>query len=253
MSGMQRAALCAVLLLLGACKTVGPQTKGTPQERAAVLTSLGVAYLQKGEPRLAVPELEKAVALDDESIDAYNTLGLVYQQLEQPALAEKSFKKALAINPKSSEVLNNYGVFLFSQGDLNTAQAHLQKALLDPLYATPHYALVNLARVANARHDKGAARQYLERALRLMPKYYPALLEIAQVDYADGKIDQALVAVTQVLTMAPDSADALLIAGQIARDRANIDLARQYFQQVVDKAPFSPQARTAQAMLLQLP
>lgn len=245
-------ALCA-LLLLGACRTVGPQAPGTPQERASVLASLGVAYLQKGEPRMAVAELEKAVALDAKSIDAYSTLGLAYQQLEQPELAEKAFKKALSVNAKSSEVLNNYGVFLYNQRRLDEAESHLRRALRDPLYATPHYALVNLARVANARGDKAAARQHLERALHLMPKYYPALLEIAQVDYADGKIDAAWAAVSQVLVMAPDDADALLVAGQIAKDRANIPVARQYLQLVVDKAPFSPQARAAQTLLLQLP
>lgn len=250
---MKHAALLLPLLLaLGACAST-PEKHSSNEERARIYTSLGVAYLQQGQPRPAVMELEKALRLDKHSENAYSVLALAYQALNQPQLADQAFRNALSLKPKASDTLNNYGAFLYTQKRYDEAEKVLDRALADPLYSTPHFALYNLARVLQAKGEQTQARQALNRALQLVPDYPPALLLLAQMDYQDGNIGVAEALLGQVLGKMPNDLDAQLLAGEIAEKRHNYEKARFYLHQVIDKAPFSPQGRSAQALLVKLP
>lgn len=250
---MKAAFWLATFLFLSGCATSGGENTSSPEKRAQIYTALGVAYLQQGQTRAAVQEFNKAIEIDSRAADAHSALGLAYQQLNQPELAAKAFREALDISPHAPGILNNYGAFLLSQGKYGEAEKALRQALADPLYPTPQFAYLNLAKVHAARGDQQQARADLNRALEIQPNFAPALLQLAILDYAEGNLPAAESEVELALAQMPTDLDARLLAGQVARDRKRYEEARRHFQQVIDQAPFSPQGRRAQSLLLQLP
>lgn len=250
---MKAAFWLAAFLFLSGCATGGGESTSTPAKRAQIYTALGAAYLQQGQARAAVQEFNKAIEIDPRSADAHSALGLAYQQLNQPDLAANAFRKALDISPNAPGILNNYGAFLLSQGKLDEAEKALKRALADPLYPTPQFAYLNLAKVYAARGNQQQARDMLGHALEIQRNFAPALLQLAFLDYAEGNMPAAESEVEQVLAQMPTDLDAQLLAGKIAKARNRQADARHYLQQLIDQAPFSPQGRNAQNLLLQLP
>ena len=77
---------------------------------------LGIAYQREQRPVDAALSLEKALQLNDKSVDAMSALGLVYDELKRPAESDSMYERALRINPHNHLVLNNYGYSLADRG-----------------------------------------------------------------------------------------------------------------------------------------
>jgi Tfp pilus assembly protein PilF len=77
---------------------------------------LGISYQRKHEAIDAATALEKAVQLNDKSVDALSALALVYDELKRPDESDSIYEKALRLDPKNHLVLNNYGYSLSDRG-----------------------------------------------------------------------------------------------------------------------------------------
>ena len=78
----RRVVLCALLLLpLSAITSVGqvakPPTGSSKQQQARQHILASQQYLQQQRPDLAIPELQKAVALEPNNVDARGNLGVL--------------------------------------------------------------------------------------------------------------------------------------------------------------------------------
>ncbi|MBI5475963.1 MAG: tetratricopeptide repeat protein [Ignavibacteriales bacterium] len=60
----------------------------------------------------AATALEKAVQLDDKSVEALSALGLVYDELKRFENSDSIYERALRLDPKNHLLLNNYGYSL---------------------------------------------------------------------------------------------------------------------------------------------
>lgn len=128
MSMMYRSLAALALLALAACAQ-GPQSATerldrspaladlstesdeSPQRRRARLRlELGAAYLQDGQPQVALDELKQAIAIDPSYADAFNLRGLTYLRMNNPALAADSFARAVVIDPRDANAAHNLGL-----------------------------------------------------------------------------------------------------------------------------------------------
>jgi tetratricopeptide (TPR) repeat protein len=162
------------------------------------------AVLAYGEKRYeaALKELQEALRLHPQSVDALYYQGLVYSALDRPGDARASFEKARGLRPADADVAFQLGVLHFAQKEYEQAEPLLRQAYqADPRRPNIGYYLgfieyrkknyreaLNLLRAnvpsddnfaqlasfytglaAGALGFPGEARAEIERALRLQP------------------------------------------------------------------------------------
>lgn len=84
---------------------------------------LGISYQRLHQDIEAASVLEKAIQLNDKSVDALSALGLVYDEMNRLEDSDSMYERALRLDPKNHLVLNNYGYSLSTRG------IQLQRAL----------------------------------------------------------------------------------------------------------------------------
>jgi tetratricopeptide (TPR) repeat protein len=175
---------------------------------------LGAAYLEVGRHADAIPQLEAAIRLDEQSASAHSDLGtaLMAQNRLPEALvhlrraaalaprdetmqfnlgnalnhagltadAAAAYSRALAINPDFPDAHVNLGTLLFGRGRVKDALPHFQRAAaLMPNSAVIHTNLGS-ALAASGRYPE-ALREF-RRAIELNPSYGPALENIGRLE-----------------------------------------------------------------------
>jgi type IV pilus assembly protein PilF len=169
------------------------QPKKAPlRERAAIHTELGVSYYEAGKMGVALEELNEAIRLDKSYASAWGARALVYLDLKEYAKAESDFKQALRVDPNNSDTKNNYGLFLCERKRGKEGIRYFLDAIQNPLYQTPDVAYKNAGLCASKMGDMKAAADYFERALRINPNQPQALYNLASAafsrdDYAAAK------------------------------------------------------------------
>jgi tetratricopeptide (TPR) repeat protein len=98
-----------------AIKVLTEAKKFVPEESRVYLL-LGVAYQRKHDDIDAASALEKAVQLNDKSVDALSALGMVYDEMDHHADSDSIYERALKLDPKNHLVLNNYAYSLSERG-----------------------------------------------------------------------------------------------------------------------------------------
>jgi tetratricopeptide (TPR) repeat protein len=77
---------------------------------------LGISYQRKHALTEAAMALEKAVQLNEKSVDALSALALVYDEMKRPEDSDTMYEHALKQAPHNHLVLNNYGYSLAERG-----------------------------------------------------------------------------------------------------------------------------------------
>ncbi|MBA5688640.1 O-linked N-acetylglucosamine transferase, SPINDLY family protein [Rugamonas apoptosis] len=199
---------------------------------------LGVIKYQQGRHQEAVDLIKKAINLDKNNPEAHSNLGLALHGNGRHQLALDSYARALALNPRHPDALNNRGNV---HRDLN----RLEQALSDydsALALRPRFALALAARAdvlnrlgrtqdalaaidralalqetPELHNARGTVLQTLQRrddallcfeaALRCDPTHLAAWNHKAGALYLMGRRDEALAALEQAASLAPQAAD----------------------------------------------
>jgi len=85
--------------------------KFVPEEFRIYLL-LGASYQRKHQNVEAASALEKAIQLNDKSIEAMSALAMVYDEMDHHADSDSIYERALRLDPKNHLLLNNYGYSL---------------------------------------------------------------------------------------------------------------------------------------------
>jgi type IV pilus assembly protein PilF len=118
-------------------------------------------------------------------------LAVIYQQIGQVQRADDSFKQALELSPNNSDVRNAYGTFHCSQKRYAEADLQFTKALENPLYTTPWVAMTNAGICAASAGNPTKAETEYRRALNANPRFGPALIKMAEIDFKRGDVKGA--------------------------------------------------------------
>jgi type IV pilus assembly protein PilF len=174
--------------------------------------------------------------------------GLVYMQLKETNRAEESFERALRLSPNDADINHNYGWFLCQTGREPASIKYFLHAVRNPLYPTP-WRSYSAAGVCTLRTE-GAAKQkdaeaYFERALRLEPDEPTSLLNLAQIRYRQGSVDDARKLVARHNKVAAPSSESLWLALRIERKLGERIAEQSYANQLRRRFP---QSREFQAL-----
>ena len=105
----------------------------TEEDRAGILTYLGLAHKELEQYDRAVEVLERSVEVDPERMDSYNLLGVSYFKTGRYEDAIAAFEQVLRLDPGSGIDYANIGVNCMKLGRRDDAAAYFKTALeLDP-------------------------------------------------------------------------------------------------------------------------
>ncbi|WP_456686754.1 O-linked N-acetylglucosamine transferase, SPINDLY family protein, partial [Bradyrhizobium sp. P5_C11_2] len=180
---------------------------------------LGLSVQQGGRLEEAQQLLERAIAIDPRSHEAYNNLAAVHFGLQKFEAARACQEKAIALKPNFPPALTSLGNTLLHMDLPEQAIELYDRAIrLKPDHAD---ALCNrgLAELALRQFDR--ARQSFDRALLFQPRHAEALVGKGVVGIELKHYDEAQAALDAALKMRPGSAKILAHRG-----RLNLELSR---------------------------
>ena len=251
---MKRLAALAAIVLAAACATKEPDSTGgtivgevsDARNRARVHTELAAAYYERGNMGVALDELRAANAADPSYAQAYGLLGLVYMELKDPRQAESNFERGIRLSPNDGDINHNYGWFLCQNGREKESIKYFLQALRNPLYGSPArtYSAAGLCSVrANNTKD---AEEFFQRALRLDADDTNALLQLAQIRYRQGNMEDARHLVSRYNKLVSPNPESLWLAVKIERKLGERVTEQSYANQLRRRFPNSAEYQSLQ-------
>jgi type IV pilus assembly protein PilF len=167
--------------------TPGNKEETDERKRAKIRVELAVNYFQSKQSKIALDEVNNALAADSTFGQAHILKGLILMEERQNAAAEDSFRQALKLDPEDADTNNTYGWFLCQTGREAQSLALFNKAANTPFYATPAKPLQNAGICAKQQKNYALAESYLLRAQERDPSlvsvpYHLGLLYITMQD-----------------------------------------------------------------------
>ena len=153
--------------------------------------------------------LEHAVAKDSTKFDKVYALGVAYMDRERMQEALRVFEKANQLQPKNVKVLVNMGIAADAVGHPDEAQG------------------------------------YYSRALALTPADSMAACHMASSKYAQGKYDESMTMLREMIAKNPGAHCAYFTLGVAFADAGIYRDAIRMWKKVVELAPDSPEAVSA--------
>jgi type IV pilus assembly protein PilF len=206
---------------------------------------LGLNYLQRGDYKVALEKLEKALQQNPNLPSAHNTIALLYQRLGETDKAEKHFKEAIQRAPDYSEAENNYGAFLCQQGEYKESEKYFLMAIENPLYSNAAGALENAGLCANRIPDSASAEKHLRRALSINPRLYKSLFEMAKINYDNHQLVDAKAYLDRYRQVARWNPESLMLAIKIAHALGDQNAVSSYILHLKAHFPDSDEAQQA--------
>ncbi|HMM46472.1 MAG TPA: type IV pilus biogenesis/stability protein PilW [Thiobacillaceae bacterium] len=219
---MRKWTLLAAALLAGCA---APPVTSVPDEgdrqRARVFTELAGAYFARGQYKIALDELRKAITVDNRYGPAYNLYGQIYMELAEDRVAEDNFRRAIDLDRNDSAARNNYGWFLCTRGRYDEGLEQFRLALANPLYARPEQAMANAGLCAERKGDPALAEANLQKSLKLQPDNPNTLLKLAGLYLRQDRLAEARQLLARHAELAVPTAESLWLGVRLERKRGD--------------------------------
>ena len=206
-----------------------------PQEKHAHL-EFGNHYFANERYAEAVPEFEKAVALDPNFGPAFNMLGYAHARMGNYDKAESAFKRYVAANPGDPNPIDSLAELFLTMGQLDKAESKYREAL----EAMPDFlgSRKGLAIIFALRENYGETSRWLEEQLaRSTPtQKMEGLWLINLYDYLLGRLEKSLAGYLSLRKIGESYGQYYIvssvdwISGFIYSDLGRFDDARKAFQ-----------------------
>lgn len=239
-------ALLFAVALLGGCASSSGPSRDEPSDatRAAqVNVQLGLGYLQRGQKQAANDKLSRALELDPGLPLAHHGYALLQDVLGETATADKHFRRAVELDPKDSEALNNYGAFLCRQTRTDEGVAMLERAVANPLYATPEFAWANIGQCRRQAGQLAAAEEALGKAVQVNGRHASAWLQLSEVLLDRGQPIKANTSLQRFHELSPQIPASLWLGARIEAALGHREAQAHYELLLRGKFPESDEAR----------
>jgi type IV pilus assembly protein PilF len=190
---------------------------GDPRNRAKLHTELAAAYYQRGTMGVALEELRAAVAADSSYAPAHGMFGVVYMELRENQLAEQSFERALRLAPNDPDINHNFGWFLCQTKREPDSIKYFMQAVRNPLYPAPWRSYSAAGQCTLRTNNVKDAEDFFGRALKLDPDEPLSLLQMGQIRYRQGRIDEARKLAARYNKLVTPTAESLWLALRVER------------------------------------
>jgi type IV pilus assembly protein PilF len=167
---------------------------------------------------------------------------MLQERLREPRKAEEYYQRAIELDADNADYSNTYGIFLCRQGRLADAERAFVSAANNPLYQTPEFAWDNAALCALDAQQPDRAAEHARAALRNNPRFSPALLHMAQAQFALGQMQLADAYLQRHDKYARSGPASLWLGIQIARVQGDAAAAQRIGQQLLNSYPQSAEA-----------
>lgn len=212
------------------------------KEAAKTNTSLGQAYLSKGQLDLAMDKLQRALKLDPKNPDTHTVIAVVYEQIGKLREAENHYRQAHKLSPNAGLSANNLGRFLCSQNRFADADKLFVKAQEDAFYKTPETARLNRAVCARKAGNIAFATEQFREVLSIKPEDPIALWSLAELSLASGDSMRARAFYERWLGNNAQTPESLDLGIRIESKLGNDHQVTQYRKQLIERFPDSAQA-----------
>ena len=200
-------------------------------DNAEVFYKIGSINLQKGELTKAHSAFQKALERDPEHSRSLEGMGLVLMQIRQPEQARIVLEQAVSLNETLGRAHNALGILADLRGEFGQASVHYENALrLSPLSARIQNNL-GYSHYLAGRWNL-AERAYLS-TLNIDPRYKKAWQNLGQLYARQERYDEALDALTEVMT----KAEALNVVGYICMNAGKLEDAERFFRYATEASP----------------
>lgn len=217
--------LSALLLLPGVCVLAAGQAPQTTQSQVEEHARLAQLYLQQKRPELAIPELQKVVALDPDNVDAHGNLGVLLFFRDKYKDSVPQLRAAVKLNPQLWKLQALLGLGESALNDPAASQADLEAAF-------PHLAGEKIQRrVGEALIGDYTAKEELEKAAAVVSTLLAADPTDTSLLYTSYRIysDLAGRSMLTLALVAPESAEMhQVIARELARQNHNAEAIANY-------------------------
>ncbi|HET7925167.1 MAG TPA: type IV pilus biogenesis/stability protein PilW [Rhodanobacteraceae bacterium] len=243
----------ALAALLGACTNAGSgnvkqeSKEAEKTEAARIHTELGQKYMQQGNLKVALEDLEKALTYDPDYVDAHTVLALLYERIGDAKQAEDHYRRAAQLRPKGGNELNNYGTFLCKVGRYDESKEYFERAIADPFYNTPEVAMTNEGTCLLKAGKAAEAEPVLRKALDRAPNNAEALFQLASVLYEKGEYFKARAFMQRFESVGQPRPESLMLGRNIELRLGNGSAASDYTRRLLQSFPESQQARALNA------
>src|SRR5271156_4873300 len=198
---------------------------------AEELLEAGIAALNAGNAREAIPLLQHAVEIDPKSKQGWNDLGLAYLRLGQFDEAAAAFQKQIAVNPYDEHVYNYLGLTLQQQQKFPEAANAFRKQIeVNPLDPVAHAALGALFL---EQHKYAEAVPELDKATVLAPDNAELEVSLGQALLNTGEKDKALEAFEKGVELSQTPVVWNNVAFALAEHNLELDKAAQYAESAI--------------------
>jgi protein O-GlcNAc transferase len=218
-------------------------------------SALGSVLVQLGQPALAIPELERALAMKAGDRTTQTNLAVAYEETQA---YDKSLTLFRALDQNASDPLPataiiSYVRALSATGSSDVAMARMQKAVTGADSASADAAMLHdaLGSLEAQKQDWSSAEAQFQQALAIDPNSAAAHLHLGITLAAEGRATDAIRELTAASQLAPSNAAAQLELGRALIAAGQDDQAIPILQQAVKLAPDFLDAKYQLALALQ--
>ncbi len=215
-----------------------PVETAEPDNRA-VAYMLGMALINDKQLDRGQERIER-ILRDGDSAEAHVMMGTTYLTGAEYDKALNEFKRAVELNPKLPYVNSFYGQTLVRMGDTEEAMAAFRREF--EINPNDFDSCLQLGVLLKKDQKLDESRDFLRRALTLRPNEPNARFFLASIDVAQGKLNEALPLLEQLVKDAADFVQAhVMLATVYYRMRRKADGDRE--QAIVTKLNAERQAK----------